>query len=427
MKSIVPLETFFELVPRHRPDLRANCLGGSGDLGERLGLWDDREPNSQFYVVDFSSSDDNCFRLSARHAPDKTLNILGGECILGAQIGLWNDKESNSLFTASFREDDEGIRWYRFHPKDNPELSLNVCGADGKGAEIILWDDLNSNSEFKIVQVGATVGLAAIFEERNEYDTPDRYKILRILGEGGGGMAFLAEKGLCFGINRLVCLKTTRSIVSPLREIKNMCLVPHSCENIVKIYDAFEWPVDSKKWWIEMEPVINAVSWHDYIVRGHADPSWIFELSVQLFRGLDYMHTVCLLSHRDLHGGNVLIADMKKVKIIDLGNACSPDSLGIVGKNCNFQYLRYMSPERKCGDAFSVLDDIWAAGVLVLELVIGHFVPDDFGDWSDMKRLKWVDQNVLAVGVSHSDLITLIKGALVHDPLYRSNYPKHIT
>ena len=133
-------------------------------------------------------------------------------------------------------------------------------------------------------------------------------------------MSYLVEKQYLYGIHRLVCLKISKSIGSPLREVQNICLLPHIYETIVMIYDAFEWPTNSQKWWIEMEPVLDTVPCHE----------------LQLFRGLDYLHTLCRLSHRDLHGGNVLINDMKILKIIYLGKACSPDNWGNVGKNCNF-------------------------------------------------------------------------------------------
>eukprot|EP00439_Symbiodinium_sp_Y106_P066174 s3577_g10.t1 len=90
-------------------------------------------------------------------------------------------------------------------------------------------------------------------------------------------------------------------------------------------------------------------------------------------QGLACIHSIGM-THRDLHAENILVTVDSKggaqtcpdsVKIIDIGLAkiyktLEPAVMSVAGVGPAW----YFSPERRRGEAFDSLDDVWAAGYL---------------------------------------------------------------
>eukprot|EP01065_Artemidia_motanka_P002793 TRINITY_DN11311_c2_g1_i1.p1 TRINITY_DN11311_c2_g1~~TRINITY_DN11311_c2_g1_i1.p1 ORF type:complete len:409 (+),score=140.94 TRINITY_DN11311_c2_g1_i1:109-1335(+) len=90
-----------------------------------------------------------------------------------------------------------------------------------------------------------------------------------------------------------------------------------------------------------------------------------------VLKGLEYLHTVRHLVHRDLKPGNLLFANDGRVKITDFGvsqelESTKGDAGSFVGT------VTYMSPERLTGEKYQYGVDIWALGISLVELAMGE-------------------------------------------------------
>ena len=101
----------------------------------------------------------------------------------------------------------------------------------------------------------------------------------------------------------------------------------------------------------------------------------------ELCRGLDYAHCKVDergrnldLVHRDVSPQNVLLSFAGEVKVADFGIAktqsrVSDPELGVIkGKYC------YMSPEQAWGDPLDFRSDIFSAGIVLWELLVGRML-----------------------------------------------------
>ncbi len=117
-------------------------------------------------------------------------------------------------------------------------------------------------------------------------------------------------------------------------------------------------------------------SLHDLLLRrpGHPLPeSIILTVAHSLFSACHLLHSFGLL-HRDLKPSNILFNSRGQVKICDFGEAagldeCADSSLS----QCGGGSLAYMAPERLSGQPHGPAADVWSIGVVLLEMVQGHF------------------------------------------------------
>lgn len=94
------------------------------------------------------------------------------------------------------------------------------------------------------------------------------------------------------------------------------------------------------------------------------------DLLIQLFEALAYLHRRGII-HRDLKPDNVAVVD-SQVKVLDFGLAAAQEFLGpqeefVVGT------LAYLAPELLRGHSASVQSDLYAAGMIAYELLVGAY------------------------------------------------------
>jgi len=202
-------------------------------------------------------------------------------------------------------------------------------------------------------------------------------EMLGELGHGASATVFKARhvsSGATVAVKCVTILEKAKrdQVVSELRIMRKHTL---GARWLVAMHNAF---YEDAKVYTVLE-FMGGGSVEDLIKRHASGPTpglrdeWeLCKISKQLLEGLNYLHRQLHQVHRDLKPGNVMLTAAGDVKISDFGISSQLADTGamcetFVGTTC------YMSPERLSGDVYSYSADIWAFGMIVLELASGKY------------------------------------------------------
>jgi serine/threonine protein kinase len=203
------------------------------------------------------------------------------------------------------------------------------------------------------------------------------YEILREIGHGGMATVYLARQ---VELDRLSALKELGGLNQPdpsfarrfVREAHMAGSLSHP--NIVTVYD---YVTHEDTPYIAME----------YLARGSLRP-YVGKLSLAqlggvlegLLAGLSRAHAAGIV-HRDLKPENLLVADDGAVKIADFGIAKANDELRyptrMTATGTTIGTPEYMAPEQAMGKPVGPAADLYAVGMIALELATGRLPFDD--------------------------------------------------
>ncbi len=205
-----------------------------------------------------------------------------------------------------------------------------------------------------------------------------RYRILRLLGEGGMGMVYEAEQDFP---QRIVALKVIRAGYATgemLRRFENetQALGRLQHPGIAQIYDAgaVETPF-GKQPYIAME-LVRGQTLLDYCDSQKLNTRQRLELMAKICDAVQHAHQRGLI-HRDLKPANILVGEDGQPKILDFGVARLTDSDAQATRQTNMGEiigtLAYMSPEQVSGEAEDIdtRSDVYALGVILYEVLSG--------------------------------------------------------
>jgi serine/threonine-protein kinase len=200
-----------------------------------------------------------------------------------------------------------------------------------------------------------------------------KYDIVEVLGKGAMGVVF---KGFDPDIDRTVAIKTVRKELIEEEDRAGMALARFKNEaraagrlshpGIVAVYDYGE---SGSVAYIAMEFVLGS-SLREYFNRGtrFAERDAI-AVMVQLLEALQHAHDQGVW-HRDIKPANLIIMTNGKVKIADFGIA-RIDTSTLTQTGVVMGSPGYMAPEQYAGGKVDRRADLFAAGVVMYQLLTG--------------------------------------------------------
>jgi serine/threonine-protein kinase len=201
-----------------------------------------------------------------------------------------------------------------------------------------------------------------------------KYRITSVLGEGAMGVVY---KGFDPGIQRVVAIKTIRrdldlsdgSGASALQRfrIEAQAAGRLSHPGIVAVYDFGE---EGDLSYIAME-FVEGSSLSRYAAKAKPfNDDDIASIACQLLDALDHAHSHGVW-HRDIKPANLMLTHEGKVKIADFGVArIEHTEMTVAGSVIGTP--GYMAPEQFLGEQVDSRVDIYAAGVLIYQLLVGR-------------------------------------------------------
>src|SRR5207253_1731574 len=199
-----------------------------------------------------------------------------------------------------------------------------------------------------------------------------KYRVKSVLGRGGMGAVYLAEQP---GLDREVAIKELIQSADPvslrrfLQEAQVMARTSHP--NLVQVHD-MELMGDINYLVLEF---VRGRSLRDWMNQTPLPPPQVFAVMHGVLQALDYAHRHAIV-HRDMKPENVLISDEGIVKVTDFGIARLLDDTGVGGTatktGTTVGTPQYMSPEQVASSKVDGRSDLYSAGIMFYELVVGQ-------------------------------------------------------
>ncbi len=338
----------------------------------------------------------------------------------------------------------DSTRWQRmqnlFHcaadlpQSEQPDFLRSACADDEKLASDVLamleHDKAGvSLLDRRLADVAEQTLESALAPRTGEFGP---YRVLSVLGEGGMGVVYLAERA---DLGNRVAIKVLRDAwLSPSRrerfasEQRTLAQLNHP--SIAQIYDA-DTLADGTPWFV-ME-YVEGVPLTQYCREHHSS----IEERLQLFRSLceavQYAHSNTVI-HRDLKPSNVFVKSDGTVRLLDFGIAKQIESLDVpVDQTMTGLRLltpAYAAPEQIRGERVGTHTDVYSLGVILYELLTGQ-LPFDLSNLTpaeaatiitehepgrpsaavkrggielvSLNKASWADLDVLCLTAMHKD------------------------
>jgi serine/threonine-protein kinase len=210
------------------------------------------------------------------------------------------------------------------------------------------------------------------------------YRFLRLLGQGGMGKVYLAERTRA-GFTQRVALKLLqRDLFHPLlpatemaarfaRERHILARLEHP--GIARLIDGGHTP-DGQPW-LAME-YVEGVSLTEYVDRQRPDLEARLALFIGICEAVHYAHQR-LVIHRDLKPGNIFVTESGAPKLLDFGIATlaesdddAPSLDPTVLRTGLWLTPAYASPEQVRKERVTTLSDQYSLGVILYQVLTGE-------------------------------------------------------
>ena len=198
-----------------------------------------------------------------------------------------------------------------------------------------------------------------------------QYHLVRKLGEGGMGVVFEAQD---IRLERTVAIKVLQPSISEdvemrerfLREARAASAIDHP--NLCTIYTVETAPNGSL---LLVMAYYRGQTLAELILDGPIDGARIRDIGRQTASGLHAAHMSGIV-HRDIKPGNIFLLNSGAVKILDFGLSRFVHQQHFTAPHKIMGTLSYMPPEQLAGESVDYRADIWALGVVLYEMAVGH-------------------------------------------------------
>jgi len=253
------------------------------------------------------------------------------------------------------------------------------------------------------------------------------YRIVKVLGEGGVGVVYLAERD---DVGSLVAIKILRDAwLSPARrerflgEQRTLAQLNHP--SIARLYDADTLP-DGTPWFV-ME-YVDGLPLTEYCRRRQSSIGERLQSLRSVCEAVQHAHQHAII-HRDLKPSNILVKPDGAVTLLDFGIAKQLDGLEKTADRTltGFTLMTpaYAAPEQIRGGPVGVYTDVYSLGVILYELLAGQLpfdlsgrTPAEAGTMivehqpekpsaaprrAAASKTAWADLDVLCLTAMHKD------------------------
>ena len=212
-----------------------------------------------------------------------------------------------------------------------------------------------------------------------------RYRVIRLLAQGGMAEVYRAEQELAAGIFRPAALKVIRPEYSEsadfremfLDEARTACTLSHP--NIVHIYEVGE--ADGLLYMaMELVPgqTLAVVSRALRESQQRLSDEALLAVGIYTCSALEAVHALTLpgeghlnLVHRDVSPHNLLLSSSGSLKLIDFGIAKAVTNRNLTSPGVTKGKAGYFSPEQAMGRALDGRSDLFSLGVTLYKLASG--------------------------------------------------------
>lgn len=260
----------------------------------------------------------------------------------------------------------------------------------------------------------------------------DRYQILDRLDAGGMAEVFRAVAVSLEGFEKPVAIKRVlpqlsaneRFIRMFLDEARLSLYLSHT--NIVSVFDVVQ---SDQVYFIVMEYIEGAnlkkVVEAARLRQGPLPVPIAVYIAVQVCQGLDYAHNKTdprgrdlNIVHRDVSPPNVLLSWTGEVKITDFGLAKAASQMSVTDPGVVKGKFGYLSPEAALGETVDRRTDVFAAGIILWEMLAGRRLFQGNADWDTLQLVRKAEiPSLRALNPSVPvELEEIIRRALARDP-----------
>jgi serine/threonine protein kinase len=209
------------------------------------------------------------------------------------------------------------------------------------------------------------------------FSLPERYELMKQLGEGGMGTVYLAKDN---ELDRMVALKLLKPAIVSEEALLRFADEARVCsqlshKHVVSLYD-FD---DSKEHPFMVFEYVEGSDFRQALINGGPQEK-LLEYMLQACLGVEAAHHLGVI-HRDLKPDNILLAN-GQAKIADFGLA---KLAGVTSVKTKTGVLlgtpQYMSPEQVMGQEITSATDVYALACVIYEVFEGTppFMSDDAG------------------------------------------------
>ena len=198
-----------------------------------------------------------------------------------------------------------------------------------------------------------------------------RYRVTSSIAHGGMATVYL---GVDTRLDRTVAIKIMHTELAAdedfaarfVREARSVAQLSHP--NVVAVYDQGS---DGRHLYLAMEYVPGRTLRQLLNERGKLTPGQSLDIIESVLAGLAAAHQAGIV-HRDVKPENVLLAEDGRVKVADFGLARSMSGTNHTKTGVLMGTVAYLAPEQVTGNVSDARCDVYAAGVMLFELLTGQ-------------------------------------------------------